>query len=66
MWVKEYSYSVRNCEGDEKETYVLKFNKGKVEYIDTSTKVIVKKRRTGINVSRPSKVSCTRFIVVVV
>ncbi|GMH33020.1 hypothetical protein BSKO_00854 [Bryopsis sp. KO-2023] len=56
VWIKEYSYNVRYWEEDEKPTYLFKFSEGNVEYLDVSTRVVVKKRRTGVNVSRPSKV----------
>lgn len=56
VWVKEYSYSIRGCDGEEKPTYVFRLCKGVMKYIDVSTKVIVKKQRIGIKVSRPSKV----------
>eukprot|EP00884_Botryococcus_braunii_P005903 jgi/Botrbrau1/15313/Bobra.0319s0003.1 len=66
-WVREYSYQVHQEEGDERRTYVFRFEPGQVAYTHISAKLTLSKRgkhtkgeQQGQDFSRPSKVKLKR------
>lgn len=67
-WVREYSYQVHQEEGDERRTYVFRFEPDKVAYTHISAKLTLSKRgkhtkgeHQAQDFSRPSKVNHTHL-----